>query len=198
MVPHRDVWRDLPYVVADLFKGAFGTALLCLCLRPDLFFDSFRRTRWISERVFGAGLMRGSLPLGGMDAFVLCESGETGLSCEKRESRRCRRSFPSRLPRFGLAADHLAFSPRDPPATGVPRSGPAVVRSESVVTVLGFLLLRFAHARSHRAGTGYDRSNGLDADAQRHRREEQRRRRGRAGRGRVRRASSQLQAGLVG
>lgn len=22
MVPHRDVWRDLPFVVSDLFKGA--------------------------------------------------------------------------------------------------------------------------------------------------------------------------------
>ena len=31
MVPHRDVWRDLPYVVSDLFKGAllfFPTAFL--------------------------------------------------------------------------------------------------------------------------------------------------------------------------
>lgn len=34
MVPHRDVWRDLPYVVSDLFKGS----LLFLLFPPKCFF----------------------------------------------------------------------------------------------------------------------------------------------------------------
>ena len=55
-VPHRDVWRDLPYVVADLFKGAPSFSAMGPRGALVLTRRSTHREREQSERVFGARL----------------------------------------------------------------------------------------------------------------------------------------------
>lgn len=55
MVPHRDVWRDLPYVVSDLFKGK-ARCRCRLCLFKRATHGNF--LHWQAEEQAGTGILR--------------------------------------------------------------------------------------------------------------------------------------------
>jgi hypothetical protein len=84
-LPHRDVWRDLPHVVVDIFKGRFPlsfSVLLHSNLRDFCYRRSRRESRWLLVYIISSSLA-------GMSTRFLRSSG---FRSEKRV-RFLRRSF---------------------------------------------------------------------------------------------------------
>jgi hypothetical protein len=109
-LPHRDVWRDLPHVVVDIFKGRFPlsfSVLLHSNLRDFFYRRSRRESRWLLVYIISSSLA-------GMSTRFLRSSATS----EKRVFLRRFILDPERLPLAVLRCDASLLRPRDLSAAG--------------------------------------------------------------------------------